>query len=60
MRDAFAAGKRSLRCLDLACFFLADRLVVIGGAGQGWGERIKHDLQETNHGGDLARSLGRL
>jgi hypothetical protein len=52
MRDAFATGKRSLRCLDLACFFLADRLVV-GGDGQGF-EWIKHDLQETNHGGDLA------
>ena len=40
MRDAFATGKRSLRCLDLTCFFLAERVVAIGDAGQGSGDRI--------------------
>jgi hypothetical protein len=54
--DAFAAAQRFLGCLDLARLFLADRLIVIGRASQGAGERIQNDLQETNHCGDLAGS----
>jgi hypothetical protein len=56
MRDAFAAGERCLGCLGLASFFRAHRLVVVRGAGQGAGKRIKDDFQEANDGGDLAGS----
>jgi hypothetical protein len=34
MRDALATGKRSLRCLDLTRFFLAERVVAIGAAAR--------------------------
>jgi len=56
MGDAFAATEGCFRCLNLASLFWADRLIVIRRAGQLAGERVQNDLQETNHGGDLARS----
>ena len=54
--DAFATGKRGAGGGDLAGFFRADRLIVEGRVGQGAGERIEHDLQEADDGGDLTGS----
>lgn len=56
VRNAFAAGERLLGRLGLASLLFADRLIVIGRAGQSAGEGIEHDLQQTDHGGDLAGS----
>jgi hypothetical protein len=54
--NSLTAGKSSPGLLDLACLFFADRFVVVGCAGQSAGKRIEHDLQQSDHGGDLAGS----
>lgn len=39
---------------DVACFFVAHRLAIDGSVGQGYGDRVKHGLEEADSGDDLS------
>src|SRR5450432_912543 len=43
-------------CGNRAGFLYADRFVVVRGVGVGAGQRIEHDFEQRDHGGDLIRS----
>ena len=54
VRNALATVKGGARSGNLAGFFLSDRLIVQRSTGETASQGIGHDLEQMNHGGELA------